>query len=125
MRAMFAAELRALPAPKGWKRHGESPWGSRWEDVRAAWRDLLIDASEADYRTAHAAYRRCVELAVSMQSFDEHARRCAASLERSFPTEHPRLDELLPRGTYLASGIDTRLDPLPDPRALGGRAAAP
>jgi hypothetical protein len=112
MRGLLAAELRALPAPKSWKRKGESPWGVRWEDIRAAWRDMLIDTSEPEYQKARAAHRRCVELSVKMQSFDDDARRCAAWLERNYPDEHPRFDEIAPRARYLSSGIDERLEPL-------------
>jgi tetratricopeptide (TPR) repeat protein len=116
MRGLFAAELRALPAPKSWNQHGESPWATRWEDIRASWRDVLIDASEPEYRVARAAYRRCVELSVKFQSFDDEVLRCAAWLERNFPAERARLDELAPRAKHLASGISERPEPLLDPR---------
>jgi tetratricopeptide (TPR) repeat protein len=119
MRGLLAAELRALSAPASWKRQGEGPGGSRGDDVRAAWRDILIDASEPDQRAAHAAYQRCVELSVKMQRFDDDARRCAAWLERSYPAEHPRLDEIAPRPRHMASGVEERLDPEPDRRSLG------
>jgi tetratricopeptide (TPR) repeat protein len=116
MRSLFAAELRALPAPKGWKQRGESPWGSRWEDVRAAWRDTLIEASEADYRAAEAANRRCVDLSVKFQWIDPSARRCAAWLERNRPNEYPRLDEIAPRPRNVAFGLGEWPEAEPDRR---------
>jgi tetratricopeptide (TPR) repeat protein len=116
MRGLLAAELRALPAPKSWKRQGRSPWGPRWEDVRAAWRDALIDASEPDHLAARAAYRRCVELSLKMRSFDDHTQQCTSWLERNFAAEYPRLDEIAPRPSHLASGLYEHEKPEPDRR---------
>jgi tetratricopeptide (TPR) repeat protein len=116
MRGLLAAELRALPAPQSWKRTGRSPWGSRWEDVRSLWRDALLDASEPDHLAARAAYRRCLELSLTMQSSDDHSRHCAAWLERNFPAEYPRLDEIAPRPSRLPSGLQEHEEPEPDRR---------
>jgi hypothetical protein len=78
---------------------------------------MLIDASEPEYRTAHAAHRRCVELSVKLQSFDDEVLRCATWLERNFPAERARLDELMPRVEHVASGISERPEPVPDARS--------
>jgi TolA-binding protein len=114
MHGRLAAELRALPAPKGWKQQGTSPWGARWEDVRAAWTEALDAAGEPERAKAKAANRKCLDLSVKFQYFDAFARSCATWLERHYPNEHPRFDEIVPRPTNVAFGLVSR--PPPEPK---------
>jgi len=116
MRSLFAAEIRALPAPKAWKRQGASPWGARWEDVRARWTETLDAAAEPERARAKAAHRRCVDLSVRFQYSDALARSCATWLERNYADEYPRVDEIAGRPSHRAFGLPSRLSPEPDPR---------
>jgi tetratricopeptide (TPR) repeat protein len=113
MHSLLAAEIRALPAPKAWKKQGASPWGATWEEVRAAWVELLEAASAPVEQRAKADHRRCADLSVTHQRSDAHTRRCWAWLERHYPAEHPRLDEIAGRPSHTAFGIDPR--PAPEP----------
>ena len=46
MHGRLAAQILSIPLPKGWKTQGPSPWGTTWEEVRAAFRGGLEQASD-------------------------------------------------------------------------------
>lgn len=107
MQGMFVAELRAAPLPKSWKPTGPSAWGSSWEDVRAAYREALDQASEPIRARARAAYRVCLDYSMKYQYADEHSRSCATWLSSHFPREYPRVDELVEMPSHVAFAIES------------------
>ena len=67
MRGGISDELRSLPAPRGWKSKGPSPWGRRWEEVWADWKALREQAGAPSLAHAKEAYRRCASESVKYQ----------------------------------------------------------
>ncbi len=108
MRGKLAAEIRATPAPKGWKAQGTSPWGKDWAEVRAGWMEALDQACAPDEARAMAAHQRCVALSAKLQVGADEARVCAAWLSRHEPRRYPRLDEIIDRPTRVGSGLESR-----------------
>jgi len=115
MHGLLAAEIRATSAPRSWKKQGASPWGSSWEEIRAAWADALDEASEPERLRAKGAYRRCVDLSVKFQHFDAFAQSCGAWLTRHYPAEYPRIDEIADRPTRMSAGSGIEGAPVPEP----------
>jgi tetratricopeptide (TPR) repeat protein len=109
MHGRLAAQLLSLPLPKSWKDHGPSPWGAPWEEVRAAFRSGLAEASDPLLTRAKAAYRSCADLSVKYQYFDDHARACAAWLSSHYPAEYPRIDEIRDRPSHRYFAIERGL----------------
>jgi tetratricopeptide (TPR) repeat protein len=106
MHARLAAQIRAMPFPKAWKKAGPSPWGATWDEIRTTYRTALIEASDPMLARAKAANRSCVDYAARYQWFDESARGCAEWLTRHFPAEYPRIDEIVDRPTHRYYAID-------------------
>jgi hypothetical protein len=114
MRGKLAAEIRATPAPKGWKAQGPSPWGKDFTELRAAWVDALEQLSAPEEARAKLAYRGCVSLTAKLWAGAPEAQRCSAWLARHEPAAYPRLDELMDRPTHRADGL-LPSPPLPAP----------
>lgn len=109
MHGDLAKQLRSMPPPKGWKRSGPSPWGTTWEEIRAAFRTALVEVSEPMLARAKAANRSCVSYAVKYQWFDESSLACSAWLSRRFPAEYPRIDEIVDRPSHRFFALDREL----------------
>jgi tetratricopeptide (TPR) repeat protein len=109
MHGKLAAQLLTAPLPKSWKSRGPSPWGPTWEAVRADFRGALEQASDPLLARAKAAYRSCVDLSVKYQYIDDRARSCGAWLSRRYPSEFPRLDEIIDRPSHRYFAIERGL----------------
>ncbi|APR87583.1 hypothetical protein A7982_12932 [Minicystis rosea] len=78
--------------------------------------DPMLAAALAPARDAArvrllAAARTCVSLGGKFAWQAADSSYCAEVLTREFPAAHPRLDEILPRPRWMASGLSARFEP--------------
>jgi TolA-binding protein len=113
MKGKFVAEFRAAPIPKDWKQNGPSPFGDLlWEEIRGAYYSALDEASEPDKQAAKAAYKKCLDLSVQQQYFDEFSRSCEQWLSKTYPAEYHLIDEFRSAPNRLGSGLTERAVPV-------------
>ena len=111
----FVDQFRAAPIPKEWKTDPE---------LRGAYYDAL-DAASEPFKRDHAkpALKKCLDLSVQQQYFDEYSRSCEVWLAKNYKSEYHVVDELRGAPTLSNSGLDDK----PPPLVVGGTAwhAAP
>jgi hypothetical protein len=111
----FVDDFRAAPIPVEWKKDAE---------LRGAYYDAL-DAASEPFKSGNAkpALKKCLDLSVKYQYFDEYSRDCEVWLAKNYKAEYHVVDELRGAPTLSNSGLDDK----PPPLILGGLAwhAAP
>ena len=111
----FVDDFRAAPIPVEWKKDAE---------LRGAYYDALDAASEPfKSNNAKPALKKCLDLSVKYQYFDEYSRDCEVWLAKNYKSEYHVVDELRGAPTLSNSGLDDKSPPL----TVGGQAfhAAP
>lgn len=122
----------AATAPPRWGIAAGSRAGLMWGDfvddfrrspIPASWKDTILeqvytkgidDASEP-YKANHAkpAVKKCLDLSVQFQYFDEHSRACEVWLARNYKAEYHVVDELRSAASLVNSGLAERAPPVP------------
>ncbi len=114
----FVDDFRRAPIPEAWKKDPE---------IRGTYYDALDAASEPFKRDrAKPALKKCLDLSVKFQYFDEFSRACEVWLAKNYKAEYHVVDELRGAPTLANSGLDEKLPPvLPDGTFWHPPAAAP
>jgi TolA-binding protein len=102
-------------------------WGNFVDDFRrspipASWRNTVLeqvytkgidDASEP-YKVKHAkpALKKCLDLSVQFQYFDESSRACEEWLAKNYKAEYHVVDELRAAPAFVNSGLTERAPPV-------------
>ena len=109
----FVDDFRKAPIPDSWKKDAE---------IRGVYYDQL-DAASEPYKVngAKPALKKCLDLSVKYQYFDEFSRRCEVWLAKNYKSEYHVVDEL--RGTPTLA--NSSLDDKPPPLLVGGAAWHP
>jgi tetratricopeptide (TPR) repeat protein len=103
----FVDDFRAAPIPEAWKKDAE---------IRGTYYAALDGASEP-FKVQHAkpALKKCLDLSVKFQYFDEFSRNCEVWLAKNYKAEYHVVDELRGAPTLSNSGLDEKAPPvLPD-----------
>jgi tetratricopeptide (TPR) repeat protein len=105
----FVDDFRAAPIPKEWKKDAE---------LRGTYYDALDAASEPfKVNNAKPALKKCLDLSVKYQYFDEFSRDCEVWLAKNYKAEYHVVDELRGAPTLSNSGLDDK----PPPLVVGGQ----
>ncbi len=109
----FVDDFRRAPIPAAWKTDAE---------LRGTYYDAL-DAASEPFKTNHAkpALKKCLDLSVKHQYFDEYSRNCEVWLGKNYKAEYHVVDELRGAPTLSNSGLDEKNPPL----LVGGAAWRP
>ena len=109
----FVDDFRKAPIPVAWKRDAE---------IRGIYYDQL-DAASEPYKVngAKPALKKCLDLSVKYQYFDEFSRSCEVWLAKNYKAEYHVVDELRGTPTLANSGLDDK----PPPLLVGGAAWHP
>jgi hypothetical protein len=112
----FVDDFRRAPYPKEWDSKGFVPGTGNslsWGDVKAAYFDALDAASEPfKVNNAKPALKKCLDLSVKYQYFDEFSRNCEVWLAKNYKAEYHVVDELRGAPTLSNSGLDDKTPPL-------------
>jgi tetratricopeptide (TPR) repeat protein len=114
----FVDDFRRAPIPDAWKKDAE---------IRGTYYDAL-DAASEPYKSGRAkpALKKCLDLSVKYQYFDEFSRSCEVWLAKYYKAEYHVVDELRGAPTLSNSGLDEKAPPvLPDGTFWHPPAAAP
>jgi hypothetical protein len=114
----FVDDFRRAPIPEAWKKDAE---------IRGTYYDAL-DAASEPFKVQHAkpALKKCLDLSVKYQYFDEFSRNCEVWLAKNYKAEYHVVDELRGAPTLSNSGLDEKAPPvLPDGTFWHPPAAAP
>jgi tetratricopeptide (TPR) repeat protein len=103
----FVDDFRRAPIPEAWKKDAE---------IRGTYYDALDAASEPfKVNSAKPALKKCLDLSVKYQYFDEFSRNCEVWLAKNYKAEYHVVDELRGAPTLANSGLDEKSPPvLPD-----------
>jgi len=112
MWAAFVDDFRNVPVPREWQAKGKHA------EIGKVYREQLSSASEPMHFRAKAAYKKCVDVSMKYQYFDERALRCGAWLAKHFRGEFTTVDEVAPGFAGVGSWW------LPAPLANEGRQGA-
>ncbi len=116
----FVDDFRRAPYPKDWDKKGFVPGTGdtlSWADVRANYFDSLDQASEPfKVNSAKPALKKCLDLSVKYQYFDQFSRSCEVWLAKNYKAEYHVVDELRGAPTLSNSGLDDK----PPPLVVGG-----
>jgi hypothetical protein len=100
----FVEEFRKAPIPTAWKSDPE---------IRGVYYDALDRASEPfKVNNAKPALKKCLDLSVKYQYFDEFSRSCELWLARNYKAEYHVVDELRGAPTLSNSGLDEKAPPM-------------
>ena len=92
------------PIPAAWKTDAE---------LRGVYYDSLDAASEPfKVRNAKPALKKCLDLSVKYQYFDEYSRVCEEWLAKNYKSEYHVVDELRGAPTLANSGLDEKSPPV-------------
>jgi TolA-binding protein len=109
----FVDDFRKAPIPDSWKKDA---------DIRGTYYDALDTASEPfKVNGAKPALKKCLDLSVKYQYFDEFSRSCEVWLAKNYKAEYHVVDELRGTPTLANSGLDDK----PPPLLVGGAAWHP
>lgn len=114
----FVDDFRRAPIPEAWKKDPE---------IRGTYYDAL-DAASEPFKVQHAkpALKKCLDLSVKYQYFDEFSRACEVWLAKNYKAEYHVVDELRGAPTLSNSGLDEKAPPvLTDGTFWHPQAAAP
>jgi hypothetical protein len=111
-------DFRRAPIPEAWKKDAE---------IRGAYYAALDGASEPfKVNSAKPALKKCLDLSVKYQYFDEFSRACEVWLAKNYKAEYHVVDELRGAPTLSNSGLDEKSPPvLTDGTFWHPQAAAP
>jgi tetratricopeptide (TPR) repeat protein len=114
----FVDDFRRAPIPDYMKKDAE---------LRGAYYDGLDGASEPyKVKFAKPALKKCLDLSVQYQYFDDYSRSCEVWLAKNYKAEYHVVDELRGAPTLSNSGLDEKAPPvLPDGTFWHPVAAAP
>lgn len=117
MWAKFAAEFRAAPIPKAWRKNGFIPGANdlTYEEIRTAYYEAIDQVSEPNKVRAKISFRTCVDFSVKFQYVDEFSRGCGAWLEKHYRKEYVPVTEMIPSIRTHAWNLGWAMI-LPDPR---------
>lgn len=97
-------DFRRAPIPEAWKKDAE---------LRGVYYDSLDAASEPfKVRNAKPALKKCLDLSVKYQYFDEYSRNCEVWLAKNYKSEYHVVDELRGAPTLSNSGLDEKAPPV-------------
>lgn len=97
-------EFRKAPIPAAWKTDAE---------LRGTYYDALDAASEPfKVRNAKPALKKCLDLSVKYQYFDDFSRNCEVWLAKNYKAEYHVVDELRGAPTLANSGLDEKAPPV-------------
>ena len=100
----FVDDFRRAPIPAAWKTDAE---------LRGVYYDALDAASEPfKTRNAKPALKKCLDLSVKYQYFDEFSRNCEVWLAKNYKSEYHVVDELRGAPTLSNSGLDEKAPPV-------------
>ena len=100
----FVDDFRRAPIPAAWKTDAE---------LRGVYYDALDAASEPfKVRNAKPALKKCLDLSVKYQYFDEFSRNCEVWLAKNYKSEYHVVDELRGAPTLSNSGLDEKAPPV-------------
>ena len=100
----FVDDFRRAPIPESWKRDA---------DIRGTYYDALDAASEPfKVNRAKPALKKCLDLSVKYQYFDEYSRNCEVWLAKNYKAEYHVVDELRGAPTLSNSGLDEKAPPV-------------
>lgn len=100
----FVDDFRRAPIPSEWKKDAE---------LRGVYYDSL-DAASEPFKVQHAkpALKKCLDLSVKYQYFDEFSRSCEVWLAKNYKAEYHVVDELRGAPTLSNSGLDEKAPPV-------------
>jgi len=100
----FVDEFRAAPIPEAWKKDPE---------IRGVYYDNLDRASEP-FKVGHAkpALKKCLDLSLQYQYFDQFSRDCEVWLAKNYKAEYHVVDELRGAPTQANNGADDNVPPI-------------
>ncbi|MFO0643706.1 MAG: tetratricopeptide repeat protein [Polyangiaceae bacterium] len=109
----FVDDFRRAPIPKAWKTDPE---------IRGTYYDAL-DAASEPFKVGNAkpALKKCLDLSVKYQYFDNYSRDCEVWLAKNYKAEYHVVDELRGAPTLSNSGLDEKNPPI----LVGGQAWRP
>ncbi|MCA9585436.1 MAG: tetratricopeptide repeat protein [Myxococcales bacterium] len=100
----FVDDFRRAPIPEAWKKDAE---------IRGTYYDALDKASEPfKVGNAKPALKKCLDLSVKYQYFDEYSRNCEVWLAKNYKSEYHVVDELRGAPTLANSGLDEKGPPV-------------
>jgi len=100
----FVDDFRRAPIPEAWKKDA---------DIRGTYYDALDRASEPfKVGNAKPALKKCLDLSVKYQYFDDFSRSCEVWLARNYKSEYHVIDELRGAPTLSNSGLDEKAPPI-------------
>lgn len=100
----FVDDFRRAPIPEAWKKDAE---------LRGTYYDALDRASEPfKVGNAKPALKKCLDLSVKYQYFDEYSRNCEVWLAKNYKAEYHVVDELRGAPTLSNSGLDEKAPPI-------------
>ncbi len=99
----FVDDFRRSPIPAAWK-------GTILEQIYTRG----IDEASEPYKVKHAkpALKKCLDLSVQFQYFDEHSRACEVWLAKNYKAEYHVVDELRAAPSLVNSGLAERAPPV-------------
>jgi tetratricopeptide (TPR) repeat protein len=120
-------DLKPMPPPK-WVIAAGSRAGLMWGDfvddfrrspIPTSWKKTVleqiyttgIDNASEPYKVKHAkpALKKCLDLSVKYQYFDEHSRACEVWLAKNYQAEYHVVDELRSAPSLVNSGLTERV----------------
>jgi hypothetical protein len=109
-------DFRRAPYPAQWNQKGFVPGTGdtlSWADVKLNYMNSLDQASEP-FKVNHAkpALKKCLDLSVKYQFFDEFSRACEVWLAKNYKAEYHVVDEIRGAPTLANSGLDERSPPV-------------
>ncbi len=105
----FVDDFRRAPIPEAWKKDNE---------IRGTYYDALDGASQPfKDNNAKPALKKCLDLSVKYQYFDEFSRNCEVWLAKNYKAEYHVVDEIRGAPTMSNSGLDDK----PPPLVVGGQ----
>ena len=106
----FISEFRRAPMPKEWKSTAPLPGTSTpGTEIKKLYLEQLSAMSEPILQRSTQAFLVCVNHSVKFQWFDDHSQACVDWLEKRFPKEWIKVEEIRPQPTYSALPIPTAL----------------
>lgn len=100
----FVDDFRRAPIPEAWKKDAE---------LRGVYYDGLDHASEPfKVNNAKPALKKCLDLSVKFQYFDNYSRACEVWLAKNYKAEYHVVDELRGAPTLSNSGLDEKAPPI-------------
>ncbi|HRI64326.1 MAG TPA: hypothetical protein PK156_08805 [Polyangium sp.] len=110
MWSAFTSDFRRAPMPKEWSSKAPLPGTSiPGTEIKKLYLEQLGSMSEPLLQRSKQAFLVCVNHSVKYQWFDEHAQACVDWLEKRFPKEWIKVEELRPQPIYSALPISTAI----------------